>query len=145
MRAYLELVRVPNLFTAVGDVVAGYLLLSRGVGVDRRALVTVAAASVALYAAGVVLNDYFDRDLDRVERPERPVPSGRVTPRSALLLGGGLLGLGCLLALAAGAVSGLVALLLATCIVLYDARGKRVPYVGSLNMGACRFLNVALG
>ena len=145
MRAYLELVRVPNLFTAVGDVVAGYLLLSRGVGVDRRALVAVAAASVALYAAGVVLNDYFDRDLDRVERPERPVPSGRVTPRSALLLGGGLLGLGCLLALAAGAVSGLVAFLLATCIVLYDARGKRVPYVGSLNMGACRFLNVALG
>ena len=48
-------------------------------------------ATAALYAGGVVLNDVFDRDLDRIERPERPIPSGRVgTPRAAAL-GGGLL------------------------------------------------------
>jgi 4-hydroxybenzoate polyprenyltransferase len=56
-----------------------------------------------------------------------------------------LLGLGCVLAVGVGVPSLLAALLLAGCIVLYDARGKRIEYVGSANMGACRLLNVVLG
>lgn len=144
-RAYLELVRLPNLFTAVGDVVAGYLVVSRGVDVVWSHLAILMMASVCLYAGGVVLNDYFDRDVDAVERPERPIPSGRVHARDALKLGARLLGTGCIFAVGTGVPSLLVAALLAGCIVLYDAKGKRIEYVGSLNMGACRFLNVVLG
>src|SRR4051812_26307866 len=144
-RTYLELVRLPNLFTAVGDIVAGYLIVSRGVDVSWRDLVILMIASVCLYAGGVVLNDYFDRDVDAVERPERPIPSGRIHERDALKLGVRLLGLGCVFAVGVGVPSLLVAALLAGCIVLYDARGKRIEYVGSVNMGACRFLNVVLG
>jgi hypothetical protein len=144
-RAYLELVRLPNLFTAVGDIVAGYLIVSRGVDVSWRDLSILMVASVCLYAGGVVLNDYFDRDVDAVERPERPIPSGRIRERDALKLGVLLLGLGCVFAVGAGGSSLLVAALLAGCIILYDSRGKRIEYVGSLNMGACRFLNVVLG
>jgi hypothetical protein len=143
-RAYLELVRVPNLFTAGGDIVAGYLVASGGAA-GWPSLLALVAASVCLYAGGVVLNDYFDRDVDAVERPERPIPSGRVAPGEVLRFGLGLLGLGCALALGAGATSAVVALVLAGCILLYDARGKRIPYVGGVNMGACRFLNVLLG
>lgn len=144
VRAYLELVRVPNLFTAAGDIFAGYLLVTRG-GVSWPHLSALVAASVCLYAGGVVLNDYFDREVDRVERPERPIPSGRVSPDAVLGIGLSLLGLGCLFAVAAGAASGGAAALLAGCILLYDARGKRIPYVGGVNMGMCRFLNVCLG
>lgn len=144
-RAYLDLVRVPNLFTAAGDVFAGYLVLSRGLDIDWRDLLALVTVSVVLYAGGVVLNDYFDLEVDRLERPERPLPSGRVAPRQAFLLGTGLLGLGCILAVAVGLTSLIVAVVLAGCIVLYDAHGKRIPYVGSANMGACRFLNVLLG
>ncbi len=145
VRAYLELVRLPNLFTAVGDIVAGYLVASGGVGVLGSELVLLGLASVALYAAGVVLNDYFDLDVDSVERPERPIPSGRIHAQNAARLGFGLLGLGCIVAAIVGVPSLLTALALAGCIVLYDARGKRIEYVGSANMGACRFLNVLLG
>jgi hypothetical protein len=145
VRAYLELVRLPNLFSAVGDIVAGYLIVSRGRNVSWRDLLLLGLASVALYAGGVVLNDYFDRDVDRRERPERPIPSGRVTEQDALRLGVRLLGLGCVLAVGVGIPSLIVAALLAGCIVLYDARGKRIEYVGSANMGACRLLNVLLG
>ena len=144
-RAYLELVRLPNLFTAVGDVVAGYLIVSRGVGVEWSHLAILMMASVSLYAGGVVLNDYFDRDVDAVERPERPIPSGRIHERDALRLGARLLGVGCIFSVGTGVPSLLVAALLTGCIVLYDAKGKRIEYVGSLNMGACRFLNVVLG
>ena len=145
IRTYLELVRLPNLFTAVGDIVAGYLIVSRGVDVSWRALILLMLASVCLYAGGVVLNDYFDRDVDAVERPERPIPSGRIRARDVLKLGVRLLGLVCVLAVGVGGLSLLVAVVLAGCIVLYDARGKRIEYVGSLNMGACRLLNVLLG
>jgi hypothetical protein len=144
-RAYLELVRLPNLFTTPGDILAGYLIVSRGVDISWRDLGILMAASVCLYAGGVVLNDYFDRDVDSVERPERPIPSGRIRAQNALTLGMVLLAVGCVFALGVGTLSLLVAALLAGCIVLYDARGKRIEYVGSLNMGACRFLNVVLG
>ena len=145
VRTYLELVRLPNLFTAVGDIVAGYLIVSRGLTVSWRDLIILAIASVCLYAGGVVLNDYFDRDIDAVERPERPIPSGRIHERDVLKLGFRLLGLGCVFAVGVGVPSLIVALLLACTIVLYDAKGKRIEYVGSANMGACRFLNVVLG
>ena len=145
VRTYLELVRLPNLFTAVGDIVAGYLIVSRGLTVNWRDLIILSIASVCLYAGGVVLNDYFDRDIDAVERPERPIPSGRIHERDALKLGFRLLGLGCVFAVGVGVTSLIVAVLLAACIVLYDSKGKRIEYVGSVNMGACRFLNVVLG
>src|SRR4051794_38493321 len=99
-RAYLELVRLPNLFTAVGDIVAGYLIVTRGVDLSWRDLSILMVASICLYAGGVVLNDYFDRDVDAVERPERPIPSGRIRAPGALKLGMGLLGIGCLCAVA---------------------------------------------
>ena len=48
------------------------------------------AASSCLYLAGMALNDYADREVDAVERPGRPIPSGRVTPGFALGLAAGL-------------------------------------------------------
>src|SRR5688572_18647501 len=92
-RAFFELIRVPKLFAAAGDVLAGYLVVSRG-AVEWPHLLALVAAGACLYAGGVVLNDYFDRAVDAVERPERPIPSGRVRPDAVLKLGMRLLGLG---------------------------------------------------
>jgi 4-hydroxybenzoate polyprenyltransferase len=62
VRAYLELLRPPNVVTAIADVLAGYAVAGRG---RPEALPWLIAASVCLYAGGVVLNDFFDRNLDR--------------------------------------------------------------------------------
>ena len=107
------------------------------------------AASSLLYLSGVVLNDVFDLETDRSERPERPLPSGRVSLDAARRLGWKLLLLGVLLGTGAGLFvghlrPGIVAALLATSILLYDAWLKRTP-LGPLAMGACRMLNVLLG
>jgi 4-hydroxybenzoate polyprenyltransferase len=155
VRDYLQLVRLPNLFTAVADVAMGFFvaqpwLASRPLGPWQWGVLgTLAAASVLLYAAGVVLNDLFDLEIDRQERPERPLPSGRIAPAAARRLGWTLLWLG--VGIAAGAVflvgqfrPGATAAMLATAIIVYDAWLKRTP-LGPLTLGACRMLNVMLG
>ena len=91
LRAYLELLRPANVVTAVADVLAGYAVAGRANG---PALPWLLAATVCLYAGGVVLNDFFDRELDAVERPERPIPSGRVPASRAAVLGAALLAAG---------------------------------------------------
>ncbi len=102
-------------------------------------------SSVALYAGGVALNDVFDAALDKVERPERPIPSGVVSRRAAAVYGGTLLFLGVGLAFLAHPVSAYVALLLGLAILAYDAFSKKIAFLGPLNMGICRGLNLVLG
>src|SRR6516164_6711151 len=83
---HMQLVRLPNVFTAAADSLAGWLLVGGTLAEPRRWL-PLAAASMVLYAAGMALNDYFDVDIDRVERPGRPIPTGRVSATFAAGLG----------------------------------------------------------
>jgi 4-hydroxybenzoate polyprenyltransferase len=143
-RDYAQLVRLPNVFTAAADSLAGWLV-AVGSFADPARWLPLCGASMALYAAGIALNDVFDVETDRVERPGRPVPSGRIPLRAASVLGWGLLVLGLALAGLAGSTRSLAtAAALAACIVGYDAGLKRTP-IGPLVMGACRGLNLALG
>jgi len=148
MRAYLQLVRLPNVFTAMADILLGFLLTHRSLDPVGRFLLLFAASSL-LYLAGMVLNDYFDREQDARERPFRPIPSGRVSARTAQVLGIGLLiggiAFGWIVTAVAGDLRpGIVATLLAGCVFLYDGVVKPKPIAPAI-MGACRTLNVLLG
>ncbi len=148
--AWLQLIRLPNLFTAAADVAAGFLFTHAAFTAnDTLPMSLLIGASVLLYAGGVVLNDVFDYALDYRERPERPLPSGRISLGAAKLAGWGLLALGITLAGTAAALAGdlrpgLVALGLAATIVAYDGFLKKTP-LGPPAMGACRGLNLLLG
>src|SRR5207244_765969 len=76
----LALLRPPNVFTAVADSAAGLLLARQGGALARDPGLWCLAASACLYLGGIALNDYFDRDVDARERPERPIPAGAVPP-----------------------------------------------------------------
>jgi 4-hydroxybenzoate polyprenyltransferase len=141
-RAYLELLRPANVATALADVLAGYAVAGMP---DRRALYWLLLATACLYAGGIVLNDVFDREVDSRERPERPIPSGRVSVAAASTLGYGLLVSGVTAGFAASEGAGLVALATAGFILLYDSWGKRQGLLGPVNMGMCRGLNLLLG
>jgi 4-hydroxybenzoate polyprenyltransferase len=142
VRGYLELLRPANVVTALADVLAGYAVAGR---TNHRALPWLLVATVCLYAGGVVLNDFFDRRLDAVERPERPIPSGRVSPVMAATLGGLLLAGGIAAAAAGTTAAALIALAIAALVLAYDARVKRYAVAGPLNMGLCRGCNLLLG
>ncbi len=141
---YLQLARFPNIFTAVADVLAGYLIVA-GFQVRWTALLGLMTASSAIYAAGCVLNDYMDRETDALERPFRPIPSGRISPRRAFSIALILFSLGLFGASLAGPAPFWTALLLVGFVVGYDARAKKRSVEGPLTMGLCRSTNLVLG
>lgn len=141
-RAYLELVRVPNLVTAVADVIAGFAYGGGRVS-DWPMLLWLSASSVCLYAGGVALNDVCDATIDGDQRPDRPIPSGRVSVQAAKRLAIVLAALGIVFATWASVPSGIVATSLVVCVVLYDAVLKRHAIAPAI-MGLCRSLNFCL-
>jgi 4-hydroxybenzoate polyprenyltransferase len=92
----------------------------------------------------MALNDAWDAPLDTLERPERPIPSGRITRATAFWIAGACFVLCVALAALAGRRTLFVALLLVAAIVVYDGFAK-VSSAGPASMALCRGLNVGLG
>jgi 4-hydroxybenzoate polyprenyltransferase len=146
IKGYLQLMRPANLPTAAADIFAGAALAGiLTASFPILPLVLLVFASVFLYAGGVVLNDVFDFSIDKVERPERPIPSGLIPIKSAAFFGCILLVIGIVCAFLVTQLSGFLALALAVSIVLYDGFSKKNGFLGPLNMGLCRGLNLILG
>ncbi len=141
--------RPANLVTAVADVLAGIALaMLAGVASPLstgQPIWLLLVSTVGLYGGGVVLNDVFDAELDAIERPERAIPSGRVTRQQASVLGIGLLAVGIGLAFLYSPATGGVAALIAGLAVFYDRFGKHMAWFGPVNMGLCRGFNLLLG
>lgn len=142
IKSVLQLVRLPNVVTAPADSLAGWLIVGGALG-DVRGWLPVAGASACLYAGGMALNDWYDLEVDRIERPHRPLPSGAVAIGLAAAIGWGGLALGMGLASLAGPAT-LVAGLLALAIVFYDGWAKQTR-LGPWAMGSCRGLNMLMG
>lgn len=140
-RAWAELLRVSALFTVPGDALAGVAAAGRR---PDRSTAPAMGASLCMYAAGMALNDWADRDEDAVDRPHRPIPSGRITPRAALTAAGALTGAGVVLAALAGRPALGVATGLAATVWAYDLRLKHTA-AGPAAMAAARGLDLLLG
>jgi geranylgeranylglycerol-phosphate geranylgeranyltransferase len=130
-RGLLELTRPSNslvagVLTFVGAFVAGGI---GGAVVETGAAV---AATVLASGAGMAINDYFDREIDAVNRPERPIPRGAVSPRGAFAWSGVLFAgaVACALVLPVLAIAIAVVNLLA--LIAYTEFFKGLPGVGNL-------------
>lgn len=143
IRSYLQLVRAPAAFSAASNIIAAQFVASGGAP-DWRMAGLLLVISAGLYSAGMAMNDCYDHAIDNVERPDRPIPSGRVTLEKAWLLVAVLVAI----AMIAGAVAGprqlLVAVILLSAIWLYNAKAKGRTW-GPVVMGLCRYLNWVLG
>jgi 4-hydroxybenzoate polyprenyltransferase len=170
---YLRLMRLANIVTAISDVLAGVaiggslisitfgrvaqgplslgkLMLQQDSTETVKIILLLILATSGLYGGGVVLNDVFDAKLDKTERPERPIPSGLISKRSAAVFGIILL----LIGITGAAFTNIANLLSQTTIiatviaigaVIYDKWSKHNSFFGPLNMGICRGLNLLMG
>lgn len=140
---FLRLGRVSNLPTVWTNVFAALALSGSLTGLPALQL---SSALSLYYLGGMYLNDAFDRKIDAVERPQRPIPSGQVSAGLVFGLGFAWLLFGFVLLLQGAdssgasvpyaAVSGIA---LALCIIGYDVYHKKNP-LSPVLMGMCRVL-----
>jgi hypothetical protein len=143
LKSYLQLTRPANLVTAIADILAGMAIAQFTFSSFEPVFLVL--STLGLYGGGVVMNDVFDAKLDATERPERPIPSGRVPLRSATMMGLSLLFMGILAAALFSFESGLIAITIALLTVIYNRFAKHHVFLGPLTMGMCRGGNLILG
>lgn len=146
LKAYLQLMRPANITTAWADILLG----CAGAGIlnsqfELSSLGWLLIATTGLYGGGVVFNDVCDAQLDAVERPERPLPSGRASLSGAFSLGVILLIIGVASAAMVSGLSAALAITVAFTALVYDKWGKHQTWLGPINMGLCRGGNLLLG
>lgn len=144
---FFRLTRPANIVTAVSDILAGIAIAGFLTGdvQDYAPIMWLILATMGLYGGGVVMNDVFDADLDAVERPERPIPSGLISRGEATRLGVFLLAAGVFCAYLVSPLSAIIAFATAIAAVVYDKYAKHHAVLGPLTMGTCRGLNLLLG
>jgi len=142
--------RPANIVTSVADVLAGiaisgYLANDNFSATYISSILLLSISTMGLYGGGVVFNDVFDAELDKIERPERPIPSGVISKGEASLLGIILFAIGIIAAAIVSVLSGLIAVSIIIAALVYDKWSKHNGFAGPFNMGLCRGLNLLLG
>jgi len=139
----VEITRPHNLAVAALTILAGWAVAGGG-NPDLRLVLAIAAGTLVA-AAGNVVNDYFDADIDRINKPRRPIPSGRMTRRDSWRYYWAL----CAPALALGAAAGLPVLgfivVWTLCLYAYSARLKTRFLLGNLTVSAVASSGFVLG
>lgn len=136
-RAHLALARISNTPTVVSNVLAG-AVIAAPLAMDWH-IVLVIIAMALFYTAGMYLNDLFDYGIDARQRPERPLPSGRVDPALAWVITGTLFAVGLAILGGVGLAAFLGGIALVALIVVYDRWHKGNP-IGPLLMAGTRVL-----
>ena len=143
--AWLKLMRVPLVLTAVADSLTGYFITRPAVEGLYGVPPLLALLSALLYSGGMVINDVEDHLRDKKIHPERPIPSGLVTRNQALIFAGILLFPTILIGFAISTQTLVVTMILIALTYTYNHVFKQYRIPGSLNMGLLRFFNFALG
>ena len=146
LRAYGELFRLPAVFTAPSDVLFGLAIAGSvaDFSYSMAAGMCLVLSSLLVYAAGMATNDLFDVGIDAMERPSRPIPSGRIGLAEGWIVAGSMQVAAVGLAFAVGPAS-LWAVVL-TILMTYAYNGvTKTHWTGPLFMGLCRYGNALIG
>lgn len=138
IKVFLDLCRISNLPTVWTNVLAAVVLSGTPFSWPNFLIISVSLSF--FYSGGMSLNDIFDAEIDRVEKPFRPLPSHRISLRTAKLFTTFLFGVAlALLFFTSNQKAFGAGLLLLGFIVAYDRSHKKHPLSVFL-MAACRLM-----
>ena len=143
-KEYLQLVRLPGIFTAFSNVLIGYFF-SFSFDSEIIFLPFLLTTSGLLFCSGMIFNDYFDYNIDKRQRSFRPLPSGKISKQNALLLGSIFIISANIFAFLVGFDTLIVSLILSFSILFYNLKLKSILFIGIFNLSIIRMLNVLLG
>lgn len=139
---FFQLVRFPGIFTAFSNVLIGYFF---SFNLELIYLPFLLVISGSLFCSGMIFNDYFDYSIDKKERCFRPLPSGKFSKSTALLIAIIFVILANIFAFFIGFDTLLVSLILSSLIFFYNFKLKSFSFLGIFSLSIIRMLNVLLG
>ncbi len=131
MLSFIEILRPANCFMAAVAVYIGALVAGSGY-VPGALLLYAMASALLICGAGMVINDFFDTAIDRVNVPERPIPSGRMKRNVALVYSVMLFAAGVALGYMINIYTTAIALFASSILVFYAWKLKKLPVLGNL-------------
>jgi len=155
LKGYLELLRLHNVLLSYIAVMIGllatysYVFNSKpsitGLGDIAKLTLILGLPVLFVSAAGYVINDYFDIEIDKINKPYRPLPSGRVSPLEAYRLSIALFVIGIALSTWIGIVVLVFTVVNAILIYIYSYRLKRLGLIGNLVVALCSSNTILFG
>ncbi|MFH1237461.1 MAG: UbiA family prenyltransferase [Candidatus Aenigmatarchaeota archaeon] len=132
----LGMMRPGNCLMAAAGALIGALIAIGGInGLFSAQFMLVAVAVIAITGAGNVINDYCDVEADKVNRPRRPIPSGAVSKRGALVFAVLLFALGSFCALTISWACFFIALFNTLLLVVYSWTLQHKVFIGNITVG----------
>jgi geranylgeranylglycerol-phosphate geranylgeranyltransferase len=128
-----------SLLGAVAIFAASFVGIGVGIGAHALPVALGVIIGYIFTSASNALNDYYDREIDRVNHPERPIPSGKVSPKSALIFAstGFIVSIGLTFWLSFYIGFIVLGLVLAALLIQlgYDLKVKKTKAVGNIFVG----------
>jgi geranylgeranylglycerol-phosphate geranylgeranyltransferase len=144
LKGHLGLLRTLNLGIVFLTIAAAGVLA--GASAQNWTTVLLASLAGALIAGGGnAINDYFDREIDRINKPNRPLPAGTATPKGAVLLWAVTSGIGLVLSVFTGYGTLIIALFWVVSLYFYSKVLKRTVLAGNLLVGIMTALAFVYG
>lgn len=134
VKTLLDLIRLRNALIAFAGIFIGAVVFSIGSPLMPFKVLAAAVSASLILSGGNAINDYFDVEIDRVNRPKRPIPSGRLSRSDALMAALTLFLLGLGFAKYINGICLVMALLNIIILVLYARYGKRLLLVSNLSV-----------
>jgi 4-hydroxybenzoate polyprenyltransferase/geranylgeranylglycerol-phosphate geranylgeranyltransferase len=97
------------------------------------------------WIAGLYLADYYDKDLDAIQKPHRPIPSGRILPRETLIVGASFAILGLVLTFLLPLFNIVLVFIAGTLVLCYAKYTKAKGLLGNFNRGAMTVVTYLFG
>jgi hypothetical protein len=143
-RDYLILVRLPNLFTLPSNILVGFVIVSALTQTTYVQVLLLVTISILHYCVGIILNDLCDFNIDKKERPYRPLPSGKISRKIAIALVTIFSFLALTLSLMVGIPTLVISSILFAIIFGYDKYLKNT-WAGPFTIASARVMNIMLG
>ncbi len=126
----ISMTRIVNVLITFFSVIVAVIICSDLSSVNGMMILSAVSAALVA-AAGNVFNDIWDYEADAVNKPERPIPSGKVTRKEALNFYFSLILISLMIALYLGLIVFSVIILANLLLVLYTTGLKKIPFLGN--------------
>lgn len=144
VKAYFELIRIHNVIGSAISAFMGFVIASEWKIIPMK--IILASLVVALIAgAGYVINDVFDIEIDRINKPYRPLPSGRIKIKTASILAFSMFLIGVILSILINYLAFVIALLTSISLYYYAKNLKKEGLVGNFIVALTTALSAFYG